>query len=46
MDYISKEVKRIDDQLQTYEKKQDVQRELLQKLQQQYQQAQVKASIK
>lgn len=46
MDYIGKEVKRIDDQLESLEKKRDAHRETLQKLQQQYHQAQVKSAMK
>ncbi|GJQ83726.1 hypothetical protein Trydic_g20602 [Trypoxylus dichotomus] len=46
MDYINKEIKRIDDQILSVEKKQDVHREILQKLQHQFQQAQVKAAMK
>ncbi|KRT82917.1 hypothetical protein AMK59_4202 [Oryctes borbonicus] len=46
MDYINKEIKRIDDQILSIEKKQDVHREVLQKLQHQFQQAQVKAAMK
>lgn len=46
MDYISKEIKRIDDQILSIEKKQDTHREILQKLQHQFQQAQVKAAMK
>ncbi|KAK9877868.1 hypothetical protein WA026_020096 [Henosepilachna vigintioctopunctata] len=45
MDYISKEIKRIDDQIAVLEKKQDNHRESLQKLQHQFQQAQVKAAM-
>ncbi|KAK9693091.1 Prefoldin subunit [Popillia japonica] len=46
MDYIGKEMKRIDDQILSIEKKQDGHREILQKLQHQFQQAQVKAAMK
>ncbi|KAI4469616.1 prefoldin subunit 6 [Holotrichia oblita] len=46
MDYIGKEMKRIDDQILNIEKKQDGHREILQKLQHQFQQAQVKAAMK
>lgn len=45
MDYISKEVKRIDEHIASLEKKQDGHRESLQKLQHQFQQAQVKAAL-
>ncbi|KAJ8970619.1 hypothetical protein NQ314_001154 [Rhamnusium bicolor] len=45
IDYITKEVKRVDDQIGTFEKKQDNHREALQKLQHQFQQAQVKAAL-
>ncbi|RZC39073.1 prefoldin subunit 6 [Asbolus verrucosus] len=45
MDYISKEIKRVDDVITNLEKKQDVHREALQKLQHQFQQAQVKAAL-
>ncbi|CAG9833957.1 unnamed protein product [Diabrotica balteata] len=45
MDYISKELKRVDDLINTLDKKQDVHREALQKLQHQFQQAQVKAAL-
>ncbi|XP_066249863.1 prefoldin subunit 6 [Euwallacea similis] len=45
IDYISKEVKKVDDLISSLEKKQDVHREALQKLQHQLQQAQVKAAL-
>ncbi|KAL3276235.1 hypothetical protein HHI36_020951 [Cryptolaemus montrouzieri] len=45
MDYISKEIKRVDDMIAVLEKKQDGHREGLQKLQYQFQQAQVKAAM-
>ncbi|XP_066154907.1 prefoldin subunit 6 [Euwallacea fornicatus] len=45
IDYISKEVKKVDDLIASLEKKQDVHREALQKLQHQLQQAQVKAAL-
>lgn len=46
MDYISKELKRVDELLLSLEKKQDNHRESLQKLQHQFQQAQVKAAMR
>nr|CAD7198285.1 unnamed protein product [Timema douglasi] len=46
MDYIRSELKRTDDLLSGLDKKQDAHREAISKLQQQYQQAQVKASMK
>nr|CAD7449426.1 unnamed protein product [Timema bartmani] len=46
MDYIRSELKRTDDLLSGLDKKQDAHRESISKLQQQYQQAQVKASMK
>ncbi|XP_056634007.1 prefoldin subunit 6 [Diorhabda carinulata] len=45
MDYISKEIKRIDELISALDKKHDTQREALQKLQHQFQQAQVKAAL-
>lgn len=45
MDYISNELKRIDDQVLVLEKKQDTHREAMQKLQQQFEQAQLKAAM-
>ncbi|XP_030762842.1 prefoldin subunit 6 [Sitophilus oryzae] len=45
MDYISKELKRVDDLIASLERKQDTHREGLQKLQHQFQQAQVKAAL-
>lgn len=46
MEYITKELKRVDDLIAQLDKKQDSHRETLQKLQQQFQQAQVKAAMK
>ncbi|XP_017781876.1 PREDICTED: prefoldin subunit 6 [Nicrophorus vespilloides] len=46
IEFISKELKRVDDQINTLEKKQDTHNENLQRLQQQFQQAQVKAAMK
>lgn len=46
MDYIGKELKRVDELLLSLEKKQDTHGESLQKLQHQLQQAQVKAAIR
>lgn len=46
MDFISKELKRVDELLLSLEKKQDHHREALQKLQHQFQQAQVKAAMR
>lgn len=46
MDYISKELNRVDGLIQSLEKKQDTHRESLQKLQIQFQQAQMKAAAK
>lgn len=46
IEFINKELKRIDDHLSTLDKKQDTHRENLQKLQHQFQQAQVKAAMK
>lgn len=46
IDYITNELKRHDLTLQDLEKKQDNQRETINKLQQQFQQAQVKAAMK
>lgn len=45
IDYINKEIKRVDDTIMTLEKKQDGLRDVLQKLQHQFQQAQVKAAM-
>lgn len=45
IDYITKEIKRVDDLIVSLEKKQDTHREALQKLQHQFQQAQVKAAL-
>lgn len=45
MDYISKELKRVDELIVNFEKKQDTHREAIQKLQHQFQQAQVKAAL-
>ncbi|XP_047343316.1 prefoldin subunit 6 isoform X2 [Vespa velutina] len=45
MDYISSELKRTEELITTLDKKQDVHRETLEKLQQMFQQAQVKASL-
>lgn len=45
MEYIKAELKRIDDTITDLEKKQDSQREVLNKLQQQYQKAQVRAAV-
>ncbi|CAH0546727.1 unnamed protein product [Brassicogethes aeneus] len=45
MDFINKEVKRVDEQIISLEKRQDSHRETLQKLQHQFEQAQVKAAI-
>ncbi|KAJ3660187.1 hypothetical protein Zmor_004653 [Zophobas morio] len=45
MEYINKELKRCDDLITSMEKKQDTHRESLQKLQHQFQQAQVKAAL-
>lgn len=46
MDYIGKELKRVDELLLSLEKKQDNHREALAKLQHQFQQAQVKAAMR
>lgn len=46
MEYISKELKRTEDVIESLDKKQDQHRETLQKLQQQFQQAQLKAALK
>lgn len=46
IDYISGESKRIDDLILSLEKKQDTHREVLHKLQQQFQQAKMKAAMK
>lgn len=45
MDYIAKEIKRVDEQIITLEKRQDSHKEALTKLQQQFEQAQVKAAL-
>ncbi|XP_012235227.1 prefoldin subunit 6 [Linepithema humile] len=45
MDYITAELKRVDDMLATTEKKLDTQKEMLEKLQSAFQQAQLKASL-
>ncbi|EZA56724.1 hypothetical protein DMN91_000791 [Ooceraea biroi] len=45
MDYIKSELKRVDDILATLDKKIDSHRETLEKLQQAFQQAQIKASL-
>lgn len=45
IDYITKEIKRIDTTIASLEKKQDNHRESLQKLNQQFQQAQLKAAL-
>lgn len=45
MDYISKEIKRVDELIASIEKKQDTHREALTKLQHQLQQAHVKAAM-
>ncbi|XP_018323629.1 prefoldin subunit 6 isoform X2 [Agrilus planipennis] len=46
MDFINKELKRVDDHLTELEKKQNNHRESLNKLQQQFQQAHVKAAMR
>ncbi|XP_050301105.1 prefoldin subunit 6 [Anthonomus grandis grandis] len=46
VDFINKELKKVDDLIATLEKKQDTHREALQKLQMQLQQAQVKAALR
>ncbi|KAF2883155.1 hypothetical protein ILUMI_23023 [Ignelater luminosus] len=46
IDYINNEIKRSDDLIVSLEKKQDSHREALQRLQQQYQQAKMKAAMK
>lgn len=46
MDYINKELKRVDDVIKSVERKQDSHREAIQKLQQQFQQVQLKAAMK
>ena len=46
LDYIKGELKRVDDTIADMEKSQETQRELLSKLQQQYQKAQVRAALK
>ncbi|XP_012534381.1 prefoldin subunit 6 isoform X2 [Monomorium pharaonis] len=45
MDYIKSELKRVDDLMSTLDKKLDSQRDVIEKLQQAFQQAQIKASI-
>lgn len=45
IEYITKELVRFDDLLASLEKKQDSHRDMLQKLQQQFQQSKVKASL-
>lgn len=45
IDFISKELKKVDEVIASLEKKQDTHREALQKLQHQLQQAQVKAAL-
>ncbi|XP_044755084.1 prefoldin subunit 6 [Coccinella septempunctata] len=45
IDYISKELKRVDELITSFEKKQDTHREALNKLQHQLQQAHVKAAM-
>ncbi|XP_012058881.1 PREDICTED: prefoldin subunit 6 [Atta cephalotes] len=45
MDYIKSELKRVDDLMSTLDKKLDSQRDVIDKLQQAFQQAQIKASI-
>ncbi|XP_011171693.1 prefoldin subunit 6 [Solenopsis invicta] len=45
MDYIKSELKRVDDQISTLGKKLDSQRDVIDKLQQAFQQAQIKASM-
>ncbi|XP_011174259.2 prefoldin subunit 6 isoform X3 [Solenopsis invicta] len=45
MDYIKSELKRVDDLISTLDKKLDSQRDVIDKLQQAFQQAQIKASI-
>lgn len=46
IDYINNEIKRFDDIILSLEKKQDTHREALHRLQQQYQQAKMKAAMK
>ncbi|KAJ4448937.1 prefoldin subunit 6 [Periplaneta americana] len=46
MDYIRNELKRTDDMIASLDKKQDVHREAINKLQQQFQQLQMKAAMK
>nr|CAG4641402.1 EOG090X0MQF [Eulimnadia texana] len=46
IDYINNELKRLDKSLEDLDKKQDAQKEVLTKMQQQLQQAQVKAAMK
>lgn len=46
IDFISKELKKVDEQILAIEKKQDAHRDNLQKLHHQFQQAQVKAAMK
>ncbi|XP_020292117.1 prefoldin subunit 6 [Pseudomyrmex gracilis] len=45
MDYIKAELKRVDDTLASYEKKMETQKDALNKLEQAFQQTQIKASI-
>lgn len=45
IDYINKELKKVDDLIASLEKKQDVHREALQKIQHQMQQVQLKAAL-
>jgi len=45
MDYIKSELKRVDDMMSTLDKKLDSQRDVIDKLQQAFQQAQIKASM-
>ncbi|KAL0114969.1 hypothetical protein PUN28_010498 [Cardiocondyla obscurior] len=45
MDYIKSELKRVDDLMSTLDKKLDSQRDVIDKLQQAFQQAQIKSSI-
>lgn len=46
MEYISKELKRVDDVISTLDKSQESHTKILSKLQQEYQQAQLKAAVK
>ena len=46
IDYINKELKKVDDLIASLEKKQDVHREALQKIQHQMQQVQLKAALR